>query len=51
MIYDLPGESRRFVQRIDGDSYTVQGGQVTYEGGEPTGVLPGKLLRGPQPAA
>ncbi len=50
MIYDLPAEGRRFVQKIDGYDYTVQSGEVTYEGGEPTGVLPGKLVRGPQAA-
>jgi len=28
----------------------VAKGQVTYEQGEATGPLPGRLLRGPQPA-
>jgi hypothetical protein len=27
---------------------TVQAGQVIYEDGEPTGILPGRLIRGPQ---
>jgi N-acyl-D-aspartate/D-glutamate deacylase len=48
MVYDLPGEARRLVQRVDGYRYTVQGGEVTYEDGEPTGALPGRLIRGPQ---
>ena len=50
MVYDLPGESRRLVQRVDGYRYTVCAGEVTYENGEPTGALPGRLVRGPQPA-
>ena len=30
--------------------YTIKNGEVTYEEGEPTGALPGNLIRGPQPA-
>jgi N-acyl-D-aspartate/D-glutamate deacylase len=48
MAYDLPAGGRRLVQKIDGYRYTVQSGQVTYEDGEATGALPGRLLRGPQ---
>jgi N-acyl-D-aspartate/D-glutamate deacylase len=29
---------------------TVVAGHVTYENGEATGPLPGRLVRGPQPA-
>jgi N-acyl-D-aspartate/D-glutamate deacylase len=50
MVYDLPAEGRRLVQRIDGYKATIQSGLVTYEDGEPTGALPGRLVRGPQPA-
>ncbi len=50
MVYDLPAGGRRLVQKIDGYRYTVQSGEVTYEDGVPTGALPGKLVRGPQPA-
>jgi N-acyl-D-aspartate/D-glutamate deacylase len=50
MVYDLPAEGRRLIQRIDGYRYTIQTGAVTYEDGEPTGALPGRLVRGPQPA-
>ncbi len=50
MVYDLPAEGKRLIQKIDGYEYTVQSGQVTYEHGEPTGALPGKLVRGPQAA-
>ena len=38
------------VQKIDGYRYTVKSGVVTFEDGEPTGALPGKLVRGPQAA-
>jgi N-acyl-D-aspartate/D-glutamate deacylase len=47
--HDLPAGGRRFVQRADGYVATVVAGTVTYEDGEPTGPLPGRLLRGPQP--
>ncbi len=50
MVYDLPAGGRRLVQQIDGYRYTVQSGEVTFEDGEPTGALPGRLIRGPQPA-
>jgi N-acyl-D-aspartate/D-glutamate deacylase len=35
---------------VDGYRYTVQRGAVTYQDGEPTGALPGRLVRGPQAA-
>jgi N-acyl-D-aspartate/D-glutamate deacylase len=50
MVYDLPADGRRLVQRVDGYQATVQSGRVTWEDGEPTGALPGRLVRGPQPA-
>jgi N-acyl-D-aspartate/D-glutamate deacylase len=52
MVYDLPAEGRRLIQKVDGYRYTVCSGEVIYEDGQPTGALPGKLIRGPQtPAA
>jgi N-acyl-D-aspartate/D-glutamate deacylase len=48
--YDLPAGGRRFVQPADGYVVTVARGQVTYEHGDATGPLPGRLVRGPQPA-
>ena len=48
MVYDLPADGRRLIQRIDGYVATVQTGAITYEGGSPTGALPGHLVRGPQ---
>jgi len=50
MVYDLPAEGRRLIQKIDGYRYTICSGQITFENGEPTGALPGKLIRGPQHA-
>ena len=49
-VYDLPAEGRRLIQKVDGYRFTIQTGEVTYEDGEPTGALPGRLVRGPQPA-
>ena len=48
--YDLPAGGRRFVQAADGYLHTVVAGAETYANGEPTGALPGRLVRGPQPA-
>ena len=48
MVFDLPCDGKRLVQRADGYTHTIVSGQVTFEEGEPTGVLPGKILRGPQ---
>ena len=50
MVYDLPAGGNRLIQKIDGYRYTIKSGEVTFEDGEPTGALPGKLLRGPQSA-
>jgi N-acyl-D-aspartate/D-glutamate deacylase len=49
MVYDLPASGRRLVQRARGYRTTVKRGAVVFENGEPTGTLPGRLLRGPQP--
>jgi N-acyl-D-aspartate/D-glutamate deacylase len=50
MIFDLPAEGRRLVQRAEGYRATVVSGVVTFENGQSTGELPGKLVRGPQSA-
>src|SRR5438270_12637928 len=44
---DLPGGARRLVQKAEGIIATIVNGHVTLENGEPTGNLPGELLRGP----
>ncbi|MBW2425357.1 MAG: D-aminoacylase [Deltaproteobacteria bacterium] len=50
MVSDLPASGRRLIQQIDGYRYTVKSGEITYEDGEPTGAMPGQLVRGPQAA-
>jgi len=50
ITYDLPGGGRRLVQRAEGYAATLLGGSVVYRDGEHTGALPGRLVRGPQPA-
>ena len=49
-VTDLPASGRRLVQRVDGYRATVQSGKITYDNGEVTGELPGKLIRGPKGA-
>jgi N-acyl-D-amino-acid deacylase len=46
MAYDLPAGGRRLVQRAEGYVATIASGQTILEQGEPTGSLPGRLLRG-----
>jgi N-acyl-D-amino-acid deacylase len=48
MAYDLPGDARRLLQKADGYDLKIVSGAVVMEGAEPTGEVPGKLLRGPQ---
>jgi len=48
MVFDLPADGRRMIQRAKGYVATVVSGVVTYENGEATGAMPGKLIRGPQ---
>jgi N-acyl-D-aspartate/D-glutamate deacylase len=48
--FDLPAGGKRLVQTASGYIATITRGQVTYEHGEPTEALPGRLVRGGQPA-
>jgi N-acyl-D-aspartate/D-glutamate deacylase len=50
VAYDLPAGGRRLLQRASGYEVTVVAGEVTYRDGEATDALPGRLLRGAQPA-
>jgi N-acyl-D-aspartate/D-glutamate deacylase len=50
VAYDLPAGGRRLVQRASGYVATVVAGVTTYRDGEPTGALPGRLVRGAQAA-
>jgi N-acyl-D-amino-acid deacylase len=49
VTYDLPEQGRRLVQKADGYDATIVSGVVTYRGGEATGSLPGRLIRGARP--
>ena len=49
IVHDLPAHGRRLMQTADGYVATVVSGAVTYRNGEPTGALPGVLVRGAQP--
>jgi N-acyl-D-aspartate/D-glutamate deacylase len=48
--HDLPAGGRRLLQGVRGYKHTVVAGVETYRDGEATGALPGKLVRGAQPA-
>ncbi|MCB0976204.1 MAG: amidohydrolase family protein [Acidimicrobiales bacterium] len=49
MAYDLPAGGRRLVQRGRGYAATFVAGVQTVADDEPTGELPGRLIRGPRP--
>jgi N-acyl-D-aspartate/D-glutamate deacylase len=49
MAYDLPAGGKRLLQKAHGYVHTVVSGVETYCHGEPTGALPGRLVRGAQP--
>jgi N-acyl-D-aspartate/D-glutamate deacylase len=46
LVRDLPAGGKRIIQRARGYRMTVCAGEVTYEDGEHTGALPGRLVRG-----
>ena len=48
--HDLPAGGRRLIQRADGYVATTVAGTVICEQGQDTGALPGRLVRGAQPA-
>jgi N-acyl-D-aspartate/D-glutamate deacylase len=50
IVHDLPANGRRLLQRAEGWRHTVVAGQETYADGEATDALPGRLIRGAQPA-
>jgi N-acyl-D-aspartate/D-glutamate deacylase len=51
VAHDLPGGGRRLVQRAEGYAATIVNGTVVHRVGVPTGIFPGRLVRGPQTAA
>lgn len=50
VLYDLPTGGRRLMQTATGYVATVVAGEVIVEDGRHTGALPGRLVRGAQPA-
>ncbi|MBI2169939.1 MAG: amidohydrolase family protein [Actinobacteria bacterium] len=49
IVHDLPAGGKRLTQGARGYTATVCSGTVTFREGEPTGALPGRLVRGAQP--
>jgi N-acyl-D-aspartate/D-glutamate deacylase len=45
-VHDLPAGGRRLMQRAKGYVATIVAGKITYRDGNPTGALPGRLVRG-----
>ncbi len=50
IVYDLPANGRRLMQKAVGYEATLIAGKVAFRNGESTGQLNGRLLRGSQPA-
>jgi N-acyl-D-aspartate/D-glutamate deacylase len=48
--FDLPAGGKRLLQGADGYRHTFVAGEEVYADGEATGALPGRLVRGAQPA-
>ncbi|MEQ8482990.1 MAG: amidohydrolase family protein [Pseudomonadales bacterium] len=45
IVHDLPAGGARLEQKADGILATVVSGEVTYQNGQPTDALPGRLIR------
>lgn len=50
IAFDLPAGGRRLTQKAEGFVATIVNGELVYQNGEPTGALPGQLVRGRQTA-
>jgi N-acyl-D-aspartate/D-glutamate deacylase len=50
LVQDLPAGGMRLLQDAEGYVATIVKGEVTYREGRATGALPGRLVRGAQPA-
>ncbi len=46
IVHDLPAAGRRLMQTAEGYVHTIKSGVITMTEGEPTGELPGRLVRG-----
>jgi len=51
IVADFPANGKRFIQRAEGYKYTIVSGEVVFQDGEPTGAMPGKVVRGGQKSA
>jgi N-acyl-D-aspartate/D-glutamate deacylase len=47
MVYDLPTNAQRLLQKADGIRVTMVNGEILLRDGVHTGALPGKVMRGP----
>ena len=45
LVYDLPENAKRYMQRPQGYDATICAGEVVLENDEVTGALPGRLVR------
>ena len=50
VTHDLPAGGKRLLQKASGYDTTVLSGQITYRHGEPTGALPGRVVKGQRAA-
>jgi N-acyl-D-aspartate/D-glutamate deacylase len=50
IVYDLPANGKRLMQRASGYEATIVSGRVAFREGVPTGEINGRLVRGAQPA-
>ena len=48
MAADLPAGGSRLLQKASGYRATIVSGTITYQEGEATGALPGRIVRGPR---
>ena len=48
VVNDLPAGGKRLLQKVSGYDATIVSGRISFREGQATGVLPGKLVRGPQ---
>lgn len=51
IVCDFPAGGKRFIQRAEGYKHTIVSGEVVFEDGQPTGAMPGKVVRGGSAAA
>ena len=47
MSHDLPAGGTRRLERVDGYQHTLVSGVETYTDQQPTGELPGRMVRNP----